>query len=74
MGVTCALLFHPVLGIILPVAISCLELALTTVSEDIMSITSQEYLLYFLIIGDAVAKTSKVKTLRSSYMLTCLGW
>ena len=58
MGVIGALLFHPVFWITVLAALGCMAVALTTVPEDIMSITSQEYLLYYLIIGDAVAKTA----------------
>ncbi len=57
LGVAGALLFHPVFWITIPITLGCMRVALTTHPEDILSITNQEYLLYWLIIGDAVSKT-----------------
>lgn len=57
MGVVGALLYHPVFWITIPTTLGCMKVALTTHPEDILSITNQEYLLYWLIIGDAVCKT-----------------
>lgn len=57
MGVIGILFFHPVFGITIPVALGCMAVALTTLPEDISNITAKEFLLYGLIIGDAVAKT-----------------
>lgn len=57
MGVLGGLSFHPVFWITVPVALGCMVVALTTIPEDIISITNKEYLLYWLIIGDAVIKT-----------------
>ena len=58
MGIVGALFFHPVFWITVVVALGCMVIALTTAPEDIPSITTQEYLLYGLIIGDAVTKTA----------------
>jgi len=55
-GVAGALLFHPVFWITIPFTLGCMRAALITHPEDIISITNQEYLLYWLIIGDAVTK------------------
>jgi 1,4-dihydroxy-2-naphthoate octaprenyltransferase len=57
-GVAGALFFHPVFWITLPVALGCMGVALNTVPEDILSITTHEYLLYGLIISDAITKTA----------------
>jgi len=56
-GMVGTLYFHPVLWVTVPTALGCIGAALNTDPEDIPSITQQEYLLYFLIIGDAVIKT-----------------
>ncbi|MGI5921007.1 MAG: prenyltransferase [Syntrophomonadaceae bacterium] len=48
--------FHPVFWITILTSAGCLKAALTTVPEDISSITNREYFLYALIIGDAVIK------------------
>lgn len=57
-GAAGGLYYHPVLWITVPAALGCIGTALTTNPEDIISITRQEYLLYCLIIGDALAKTT----------------
>lgn len=56
-GVAGGLYFHLVFWITVPAALGCIGAALTTIPEDIKSITHREYLLYYLIIGDAVVKT-----------------
>jgi len=56
MAVVGGIFFHPVFWITVPAALGCMGAALTTLPEDIMSITNKEYLLYWLIIGDAVTK------------------
>lgn len=48
--------FHPVFLITVLSALGCIAVELTTNPEDIISITNKEYLLYGLIIGDAVVK------------------
>lgn len=58
LGIAGALFFHPVFWVTVPAALCCMLIAITTVPEDIMSITIQEYILYALIIGDAVTKTT----------------
>jgi len=58
LGVTGTLFFHPVFWISVPTALVCIGVALTTSPQDIINITFQEYLLYYFIIGDAVAKTA----------------
>lgn len=57
-GVAGALFFHPVFWVTVLAALGCIGVALTTDPKDIISITTQEYLLYGLIIGNAVIKTS----------------
>ncbi|MCX5780019.1 MAG: prenyltransferase, partial [Firmicutes bacterium] len=58
LGVIGILFFHPVFWVTILVALGCMAVALTTLPEDIPSITAKEYLLYALIIGDAVIKTA----------------
>lgn len=58
LGLAGTIWFHPVFIITIPVSIACIAAALTTIPDDIMSITAHEYLLYGLIIGDAVVKTA----------------
>lgn len=58
MGILGAIFFHPVFWITVLAALGCIVTAIATVPEDIPSITTQEYLLYGLIIGDAVTKTA----------------
>jgi len=55
-GIAGALLFHPVFWVTIPFSLGCMWVAITTHPQDIINITNQEYLLYCLIIGDAVAK------------------
>lgn len=56
-GIVGTILYHPVLWVTVPSALGCIGAALNTDPEQIPSITRQEYLLYILIIGDAVVKT-----------------
>lgn len=56
LGVVGGIFFHPVFWITVPTALGCMAAALTTIPEDIISITNKEYLLYWLIISDAVVK------------------
>jgi 1,4-dihydroxy-2-naphthoate octaprenyltransferase len=56
LGVVGGIFFHPVFWITVPAALGCMAAALTTIPEDIISITNKEYLLYWLIISDAVVK------------------
>jgi 1,4-dihydroxy-2-naphthoate octaprenyltransferase len=56
-GVTGGIFFHPVFWVTVPAALGCIAVALTTDPEDIMSITRREYLIYWLIVSDAVIKT-----------------
>lgn len=58
LGIVGALFYHPVFWITILLALGCIVISLTTDPEDILAITRQEYLLYALIIGDAVTKTS----------------
>jgi len=48
--------FHPVFWITVLSALGCMAAVLATNPEDITSVTNKEYLLYWLIIGDAVVK------------------
>lgn len=48
--------YHPVFWITVLTSLGCIAAALTTLPEDIKSITNKEYILYWLIIGDAVTK------------------
>lgn len=57
-GIGGGLILHPVFWISVPVAMCCIAAALNTDPENIMSITKNEYLLYSLIIGDAILKTA----------------
>jgi len=56
MAVVGGIFFHPVFWVTVPITLGCMGAALTTIPEDISSITNKEYLLYWLIIGDAVIK------------------
>ena len=47
---------HPVFWITVLSALGCMAAVLATNPEDITSVTNKEYLLYWLIIGDAVVK------------------
>ncbi len=59
LGAAGALFFHqPVFWITVPIALGCMITAFITIPKDILSITTQEYLLYGLVIGDAVCKTA----------------
>ncbi|HWP96998.1 MAG TPA: prenyltransferase [Syntrophomonadaceae bacterium] len=58
MGTVGGLLFHPVLWITVPFSLVCMGVAFLTDPLEIMNITNKEYLLYVLIIGDAVTKTA----------------
>jgi 1,4-dihydroxy-2-naphthoate octaprenyltransferase len=58
LGVIGAFFFHPVFWITVPTALGCMGVGLTADPEDIVSIADKQYLLYGLIIGDAVVKTA----------------
>ncbi len=58
LGIMGGLFYNPVFWFTVPTALGCIGTALTTIPDDIGSITRREYLLYGLIIGDAVSKTA----------------
>lgn len=58
LGIAGGLYYHTVFWITVLTTLGCIGAAITTVPEDMMSITRKEYLLYSLIIGDALVKTA----------------
>lgn len=57
-GIAGAQFLNPVFWVTMPMAFGCIGVALMTDPDSIKSITWHEYWLYFLIISDAVIKTS----------------